>query len=135
DEVDRSSSMPLIVLTPSSILSLISVSICSGAPPGCTVVMRIVGKSTFGKRSTPSRVNENAPITVSDRIRTVAKTGRLTQRAASHCIQAPGQLEKEEVRTRKYRDTSNFFLRTSYFAIALPSTSFGTFAVATRSPA
>ena len=38
DEVDRSSSMPLIVLTASSILSVTSVSICSGAAPGCTVV-------------------------------------------------------------------------------------------------
>ena len=36
DEIERSSSMPLIVLTASSILSVISVSICSGAAPGCT---------------------------------------------------------------------------------------------------
>src|SRR5438132_7761676 len=86
DDADRSSSMPLIVLTASSILSVISVSICSGAAPGCTVVTSTVGKSTFGKRSTPSRVNENAPITVSERMRTVAKTGRLTQSSASHCI-------------------------------------------------
>ena len=34
DEIDRRSSMPLIVLTASSILSVISVSICSGAAPG-----------------------------------------------------------------------------------------------------
>jgi hypothetical protein len=31
-------------------------------------------------------VNENAPITVSERMRTVAKTGRLTHSAASHCM-------------------------------------------------
>src|SRR5579883_525691 len=31
-------------------------------------------------------MNENAPITVSDRINTVANTGRRTHRAASHCI-------------------------------------------------
>ncbi len=31
--------MPLMVLTASSILSVISVSICSGAAPGCTVVI------------------------------------------------------------------------------------------------
>src|SRR5262249_30302122 len=86
DETDRSSSMPLIVLTASSILSVISVSICSGAAPGCTVVTSTVGKSTFGKRSTPRRVNENAPMTVSERMSTVAKTGRLTQSAASHCM-------------------------------------------------
>ena len=49
DEIERSSSMPLIVLTASSILSVISVSICSGAAPGCTVVTVMVGKSTFGK--------------------------------------------------------------------------------------
>ena len=48
DEVDRSSSMPLIVFTACSILSVTSVSICSGAAPGCTVVIRIVGMSTFG---------------------------------------------------------------------------------------
>ena len=86
EETERSSSIPLIVLTASSILSVISVSICSGAAPGCTVVIRTVGKSIFGKRSTPRRVNEKMPITVSDRMSTVAKTGRLTQRAASHCI-------------------------------------------------
>ena len=34
DEVERSSSMPLMVLTASSILSVISVSISSGAAPG-----------------------------------------------------------------------------------------------------
>ena len=34
DEIERSSSMPLMVLTASSILSVISVSICSGAAPG-----------------------------------------------------------------------------------------------------
>ena len=36
DEIERSSSMPLMVLTASSILSVISVSICSGAAPGWT---------------------------------------------------------------------------------------------------
>src|SRR5262249_4940037 len=86
DEIERSSSMPLIVLTASSILSLTSVSICSGAAPGWIVVMTTVGKSTLGKRSTPSLVNEKAPITVSERMRTVAKTGRLTQSSANHCI-------------------------------------------------
>ena len=39
DETERSSSIPLMVLTASSILSVISVSICSGAAPGCTVVI------------------------------------------------------------------------------------------------
>ena len=86
DDTERRSSMPLIVLTASSILSVISVSICSGAAPGWTVVTVMVGKSIFGNRSTPRRVNENAPITVSERMSTVAKTGRLTQSAASHCM-------------------------------------------------
>src|ERR1043166_2454072 len=76
EEVERSSSMPLIVLTASSILSVTSVS-------------STVGKSIFGKRSTPRRVNENAPMTDSDRMRTVAKTGRLTHRAANHCMALP----------------------------------------------
>ena len=89
DDTERSSSMPLIVLTASSILSVISVSICSGAAPGWTVVMSTVGRSIFGKRSTPRRVNEKTPMTVSERMRTVAKTGRLTQSSASHCITAP----------------------------------------------
>src|SRR5499426_2876722 len=89
DEIERSSSMPLIVLTASSILSVISVSICSGAAPGCTVVTTTVGKSTFGNRSTPSFVNEKAPMTESERMSTVAKTGRLTHSAANHCMNAP----------------------------------------------
>ncbi len=89
DEVERNSSMPLIVLTASSILSVISVSTCSGAAPGSRVVTRMVGKSTLGNRSTPSRVKANAPMTVSDRIRTDAKTGRRTQISASHCMTDP----------------------------------------------
>ena len=56
DEIDRSSSMPLIVLTASSILSVIWVSMSSGAEPGWRVVTVMIGKSTFGKRSTPSFV-------------------------------------------------------------------------------
>ena len=89
EEVDRSSSIPLIVLTASSILSVISVSICSGAAPGCTVVTTIIGRSIFGNRSTPRRWKEKRPTTVSARMRTVAKTGRLIEIAASHCIEAP----------------------------------------------
>jgi len=67
-----------------------------GAAPGCTVVTVIVGKSIFGKRSTPSRVNENTPMTVSERIRTVAKTGRLTHSSASHCMRAPDEFGSRE---------------------------------------
>ena len=86
EEVDLSSSMPLMVLTASSILSEISVSISSGAAPGSLVVTTTVGKSTFGKRSRPRRENEKAPMTVSARMRTLAKTGRLTEIAANHCM-------------------------------------------------
>ena len=78
--------MPLIVLTASSILSVISVSTSSGAAPGRRVVTTTVGKSTFGKRSRPSFVNENAPTTVSAMMRTLAKTGRLTDIDANHCM-------------------------------------------------
>ncbi len=54
EEVEINWSMPLMVLTASSILSVTSVSISSGAAPGRTVVMTTKGNSTFGKRSTPS---------------------------------------------------------------------------------
>ena len=53
-EIERSSSMPLMVLTASSILSVTSVSISSGAAPGRRVTTATIGKSTLGKRSTPS---------------------------------------------------------------------------------
>ena len=86
DEFDRSSSMLLIVLTASSILSVISVSTSSGAAPGSLVVTTTVGKSTLGKRSRPSRMKAKAPTTVSERMMTVAKTGRRTEIDASHCM-------------------------------------------------
>ncbi len=54
EETENSWSMPLMVLTASSILSVISVSISSGAAPTRTVVTLTSGKSTLGKRSTPS---------------------------------------------------------------------------------
>jgi hypothetical protein len=86
EEAERSSSMALIVLTASSILSVISVSTSSGAAPGRRVVTTTVGKSTLGNRSSPSCVKANAPTIVSERIRTLAKTGRLTDIAANHCM-------------------------------------------------
>ena len=55
-EVERSSSIPLTVLTASSILSVISVSISFGVAPSSRVRTITEGKSTFGKRSTGSRV-------------------------------------------------------------------------------
>ena len=55
DEIETSWSMPLIVLTASSILSVTSVSISSGAAPTSTVLTVTNGRSIFGKRSTPRR--------------------------------------------------------------------------------
>ena len=48
DEIDRNSSMPLIVFTASSILSVISVSTSSEAEPVSRVVTVMRGKSIFG---------------------------------------------------------------------------------------
>ena len=45
--------MPLVVLTASSILSVISVSTSSGAEPVSRVVTVMMGKSILGKRSRP----------------------------------------------------------------------------------
>ena len=60
DEIERSSSMPLMVLTASSILSVISVSICSGAAPGCTVVTDDrSGSRPSGSDRRRGGVNEN----------------------------------------------------------------------------
>src|SRR5215212_6995969 len=56
-EVERSSSMPLMVLTAASTLSVISVSTSCGPAPGLTTVTVMVGRSIFGKRSTPSDRN------------------------------------------------------------------------------
>ena len=47
-EVERSSSMPLMVLTAPSILSVSSVSISSGAAPFSVVVTTMAGKSILG---------------------------------------------------------------------------------------
>ena len=51
-DTERSSSMPPRVLMASSILSVTSVSTCSGAAPGRVVMTAMMGKSTLGKRST-----------------------------------------------------------------------------------
>jgi hypothetical protein len=53
-EVERNSSMPLMVFTAPSTLSVISVSISCGEAPGLITVTVIVGRSILGKRSTPS---------------------------------------------------------------------------------
>ncbi len=55
EEIEMSWSMPLMVLTASSILSVTSVSISSGAAPARRVEMVTKGRSILGKRSTPRR--------------------------------------------------------------------------------
>ena len=54
-ETERSSLMPSTVLTASSMRCDTSVSTSSGEAPGKVVRTRTVGRSTEGKRSTPSR--------------------------------------------------------------------------------
>ena len=49
--------MPLIVLTASSILSVISVSICSGAAPGCTVVT-VIGREVDLRKAIDAEAGE-----------------------------------------------------------------------------
>ena len=53
-EVERRSSMPLMVLTASSMRLETCVSTSSGAAPRSVVVTVTIGRSIFGKRSTPS---------------------------------------------------------------------------------
>ena len=53
---------------------------------GSRVVTTTVGKSTFGKAVEAEPRNANAPTTVSERMMTVAKTGRVTEIEASHCM-------------------------------------------------
>ena len=53
DEMDRTSSTWLMVLTESSIFFVISVSISSGDAPGSETMICTVGISIFGNRSTP----------------------------------------------------------------------------------
>ena len=84
--MERSSSIPLMVLTASSILSATSISTSREEAPGTTVVMATVGNSTLGKRSTPRLAYPAMPSTTITSIITVAKMGRLTLILASHCM-------------------------------------------------
>src|SRR3954470_12194720 len=77
--VDRSSSMPLTVLMMSSSGLVTEVSISSTLAPGKTVVTVQTGKSTFGNRSTPSRLYDTRPSTTGIATRTQVNTGRLIQ--------------------------------------------------------
>ncbi len=76
---DRSSSIPETVLMMSSIGLVTVVSIVSTLAPGRTVVTVQTGKSTSGKRSTPSSPYETSPSTTGIATSTQVKTGRLMQ--------------------------------------------------------
>ena len=78
--------MPLIVLTASSILSVTSVSTSSGAAPGSRAVDHR-REVDLGKAIEAEAADEKAPMTLSDRMMTVAKTGLLTEIEASHCME------------------------------------------------
>src|SRR5271165_6245571 len=79
--IDRSSSMPETVLMMSSTGLLTVVSISSTLAPGSTVVTVHTGKSTLGKRSTPSSLYETSPSTTGIATSTQVNTGRLMQRS------------------------------------------------------
>src|SRR6185369_10105179 len=85
-ETERNSLMPSTVLTTSSIGCATSDSTSSGAAPGRLTRTETVGRSTEGKRSTPSLKKPAAPTTTSDRTIMVAKTGRRMQISANFCI-------------------------------------------------
>src|SRR5271157_1884203 len=73
--------MPETVLMMSSTGLLTVVSISSTLAPGSTVVTVHTGKSTLGKRSTPSSLYETSPITTGIATSTQVNTGRLMQRS------------------------------------------------------
>src|SRR5215211_4107072 len=85
-ETERNSLIPSTVLTTSSSGCVTSDSTSSGAAPGRPTRTETVGRSTEGKRSTPSRKKPAAPTTTSDNTIIVAKTGRRIQISASFCI-------------------------------------------------
>src|SRR5215510_7861545 len=82
-DTERSSLMPSTLLTASSRMSESWLSTSSTDPPGREVRTITLGRSTDGKRSTPRRMNDAAPMTTSAMISIVAKTGRRMQMAAS----------------------------------------------------
>ena len=78
--------MPLIVLTASSILSVISVSICSGAAPGCTVVISD-GREVDLREAIDAELREREDADDGQRQDEDGREDRTwTQSAASHCM-------------------------------------------------
>jgi hypothetical protein len=76
---DCSESIPEMVFTAPSILSVTSLSISRGAEPARRVVMTTTGMSTFGYSSTPRVAYPATPNTTSTSMSTAAKTGRLVR--------------------------------------------------------
>src|SRR5215813_1808685 len=85
-EIERSSLIPWIVLICSSSFCATWVSVSSVDAPGSSTRTLTVGRSTVGKRSTPSRIQLAAPTTTKAMISMVANTGRLMQTSASFCM-------------------------------------------------
>src|SRR5215470_104081 len=85
-QIERSSLIPWIVLICSSSRWASCVSVSSIEAPGSSTRTLTVGRSTVGKRSTPSRIQLAAPTTTKAMISIVANTGRLMQISASFCM-------------------------------------------------
>jgi hypothetical protein len=85
-EIERSSWIPWMVLICSSSLCATWVSTSSLEAPGSSTRTFTVGRSTAGKRSTPSRNQLAAPTTTNAMTSMVANTGRLMQTSASFCM-------------------------------------------------
>ncbi len=89
-EIERSSLIPWIVLICSSSFCATWVSVSSVEAPGSSTRTLTVGRSTVGKRSTPSRNQLAAPMTTNAMTSMVANTGRLMQTSASFCMRSYG---------------------------------------------
>ena len=89
-EIERSSLIPWIVLICSSSRWATWVSVSSVEAPGSSTRTLTVGRSTVGKRSTPSRNQLAAPMTTKPMTSMVANTGRLMQTSASFCMAVYG---------------------------------------------
>src|SRR5262245_3976645 len=89
-QIERSSLIPWIVLICSSSRWASWVSVSSIEAPGSSTRTLTVGRSTVGKRSTPSRIQLAAPTTTNAMINIVANTGRLMQTSASFCMALRG---------------------------------------------
>ncbi len=81
-EEARSSSMPLMVLTASSMRFVICVSISSALAPGRFACTETTAASVFGIKSRPRELYDTAPSTMSAAVIMTANTGRWTLTSA-----------------------------------------------------